>query len=71
MQDFSAGYIERAIGIYPKQGEREPWVNPQNFKRDRVMFLQGEVEDEVLTFGNSRAVGSRASDEPSPLKAAG
>ena len=71
IQDFSAGYIERAIGIYPKQGEREPWVNPQNFKRDRVMFLQGELEDEALTFGNPKAVGSRADGEASPLKAAG
>ncbi len=47
---FSSGYIQRVQGDLPKQGDREPWTNPQNYKRDRVMFRQSEIEDGVLTF---------------------
>ena len=50
IQDFSAGYIQRGIHLYPKQGEREPWVNPQDYKRDRALFMKDSIEDSSLVF---------------------
>jgi monooxygenase len=49
---FSSGYIQRVLGKLPKQGDREPWTNPQNYSRDRVMFREGKLEDGALVFDN-------------------
>lgn len=49
---FSAGYMERAMHLFPKQGDREPWINPQNYKRDKQMFRHGALADGALRFYN-------------------
>ena len=49
---FSSGYIQRVLGRLPKQGDHEPWINPQNYKRDKKMFRQGALDDGVLSFSN-------------------
>lgn len=51
IDNFSAGYMQRTLHLFPKQGEYEPWLNPQNYRRDRKLFLKGELEDGVLLFG--------------------
>ena len=35
---FSSGYVRRAMRQFPRQGDREPWVNPQNYQRDKAMI---------------------------------
>jgi len=50
--EFLPGYIERSLNRLPKQGDREPWINPQNYKRDKKMFRGSALEDGVLTFSN-------------------
>jgi cation diffusion facilitator CzcD-associated flavoprotein CzcO len=50
IDDFSAGYIQRALPLLPKQGDREPWTNPQRYAADRKVLLRGDLEDGVLTF---------------------
>ncbi len=52
IDDFSSGYMQRVMHLFPRQGDREPWINPQNYRRDRKMFLQGALEDDVLEFAN-------------------
>ena len=47
---FSSGYMQRMMHLMPKQGDREPWVNPQNYKRDRTMFRKDPVDDGVMQF---------------------
>ena len=47
---FSSGYVRRAMDRFPRQGDREPWVNPQNYRRDKEMIRRGEIEDGVLQF---------------------
>ena len=49
---FSSGYVRRAMDRFPRQGDREPWVNPQNYKSDKTMIRRGEIEDGVLQFSN-------------------
>lgn len=53
---FSSGYIQRVLGRLPKQGDREPWINPQNYSDDKKMFREGEIEDGALVFGNPEVV---------------
>ena len=42
----------RVMDEIPRQGDREPWLNPQNYKRDRHMFRRGKLEDGALLFSN-------------------
>ena len=48
--DFSAGYIERMLPLLPKQGDRQPWVNTQDYAADRRLLLKDDIEDGVLIF---------------------
>ncbi len=52
---FSPGYMKRALDRLPRQGDREPWVNPQDYRKDKKMFLEGEIEDGALAFGSKPA----------------
>ena len=38
---FSSGYMQRMMPTLPKQGDREPWINPQRYKADREAVAQG------------------------------
>lgn len=54
--DFSAGYIQRVIERLPKQGDRPPWTNPQNYDHDRRTLLGEALSDGVLQFSTARLV---------------
>jgi len=49
---FSSGYMQRAMHLLPKQGDREPWLNSQNYDLDRKMIRNEEIDDGVLAFSN-------------------
>lgn len=49
---FNPGYMQRAMHLFPKQGDREPWINPQNYRSDRKMFRHGSLDDGALVFRN-------------------
>jgi len=50
IKNFSSGYIQRRTHLMPKQGNRAPWVNTQNYDLDKKMIRDGEVADDVLEF---------------------
>ena len=50
IDDFSAGYMQRVMHRFPKQGDQMPWMNPQDYRKDRKMFRDDSLEDEALTF---------------------
>jgi len=54
IDDFSAGYLQRMIPALPKQGDREPWTNPQRYAADRRALLQAPIDDGVMTFSSPR-----------------
>jgi cation diffusion facilitator CzcD-associated flavoprotein CzcO len=54
IDNFSAGYMERVMHQFPKQGDREPWINPQNYKRDKKMFRDSPIVDGVMIFEKCR-----------------
>ena len=47
---FSAGYMSRVMHMFPRQGNRAPWVNPQNFARDKKMFRRAPLDDGAMQF---------------------
>ncbi len=63
LDEFSSGYVLRVIDRFPKQGDREPWLNPQNYGRDRKLLRTAPLEDGVLTFDNPAPVGAVADDD--------
>ncbi len=52
---FSSGYLTRVMSTLPKTGDREPWLNPQNYLGDRERFLEHTLDDGALVFGKTNA----------------
>lgn len=50
VDDFSSGYMQRAMHQFPKQGNRDPWVNSQNYIQDKKVFREGRWDDGALLF---------------------
>lgn len=59
IEDFSAGYMRRAMSRMPRQGDREPWLNPQNYRKDRKMFHNAPLDDGVLEFSTREPAPAR------------
>ena len=68
IDEFSPGYMQRVMHKFPKQGDREPWLNPQSYGRDKKMFRHAPLEDGALVFTrNGRRLDAGA---PADLAAA-
>ncbi|MGE0425604.1 MAG: flavin-containing monooxygenase [Reyranellaceae bacterium] len=52
--DFSSGYIQRALHLFPRQGSRKPWKLYQNYARDLFSLKYGTVRDEAMVFSKER-----------------
>jgi cation diffusion facilitator CzcD-associated flavoprotein CzcO len=48
--NFNAGYMQRGIDLFPKQGDREPWVFISDYYREKEIFPGLDFEDGVLSF---------------------
>ena len=48
--DFDAGYVLRAKDMMPKNGNRLPWKNYQNYVRDFIGLRLGRLNDDELEF---------------------
>jgi hypothetical protein len=46
--------MQRVMHRFPRQGDREPWLNPQTLRGDRRMFRR-RVDDGVMQFTGSVA----------------
>jgi cyclohexanone monooxygenase len=53
--DFTSGYVQRALPILPKQGDRAPWKLHQNYALDRLALKLGKVADGVMQFARADA----------------
>ena len=53
--DFSSGYIQRTLHLFPKQGSKAPWKQHQNYARDIMTLRFGRIDDGVMEFSNSPA----------------
>jgi monooxygenase len=48
--DLAAGYVQRAMREFPKQGVKAPWYFPQNYFIDSLMMRLGKIDDGVMRF---------------------
>ena len=53
MLDFPAGYITRAIDLFPQQGTTGPWTVEMKFRADARRLRKGPVEDAALRFSTT------------------
>ncbi len=60
IDDFSAGYMQRVMHRFPKQGDQMPWMNPQNYRKDRKMFRDDPIQDAELIFERAGVVAEAA-----------
>jgi monooxygenase len=51
--DFGAGYVQRAVHRFPRQGASGPWQIRMSYAQDLRMF-NGAVDDGVLVFSRAR-----------------
>ncbi len=54
IDDFSSGYMARMMPLLPRQGDREPWTNPQRFSFDKKVLRNAPLEDGALIFSNPK-----------------
>jgi cation diffusion facilitator CzcD-associated flavoprotein CzcO len=54
IDNFTPGYIQRVMHLFPKQGTNDPWVNTQDYGGDRKMFRRPLLEDGALEFNHSK-----------------
>ena len=59
--DFNPGYFQRALHLFPRQGDHAPWHNTQNYLLDKKLLKHGPVDDGVLQFLDSAADSNDAS----------
>jgi cation diffusion facilitator CzcD-associated flavoprotein CzcO len=52
VENFTSGYIQRALASWPKQGHKKPWRVYQNYFRDTITLKWTRVDDEGLEFSN-------------------
>jgi len=62
--NLSSGYIMRAAERLPKQGDREPWRNPQSYFRDIGVLRFGRIDDGVMRFSKATAKSAAPAKEP-------
>ncbi|KGE02725.1 flavin-containing monooxygenase [Pseudohaliea rubra] len=60
IDDFSPGYLARVMHRFPRQGDRAPWVNPQDYRADRALFLEAPIDDDALIFSRADRGADRA-----------
>lgn len=50
--EFSSGYIQRAVHLFPKTGNKSPWTNNQNYFKDFYEIKFGKVNDGSFIFNS-------------------
>ena len=56
--DFSSGYVQRSIHLFPKAGSKVPWKLHQNYALDLVNLRFGNVADGVMEFARTPATAA-------------
>jgi monooxygenase len=53
MLDFSSGYVSRAAGSLPSQGDKPPWRVNQNYLKDLTALRFGRIDDGAMHFASA------------------
>ena len=52
--DFTSGYVQRGLHLMPKQGNKAPWKNYQNYIKDIFAVRLFSINDSNLNFYDSK-----------------
>src|SRR5260370_7820347 len=66
IENFTSGYIQRALSSWPKQGARKPWRVYQNYFRDAISLKWTPLDDAALDFSNPPQPSSHPNSPPLP-----
>jgi monooxygenase len=72
VENFSSGYVQRAVANWPKQGSKPPWRVHQNYFRDILTLKWSSLDDGALEFSNppepsvAPALAGRPLEKPVP-----
>lgn len=55
--DFSAGYVLRSIGEFPRAGSRAPWRLGMSYAHDVVTLRHGRINDGAMRFSRPVPAG--------------
>lgn len=58
--NFNPGYLDRSMHLMPKQGQRAPWVFPQDYYVEKDEIPAADLDDGTLVYGR-RQLAQRAS----------
>lgn len=70
IEGFSPGYMQRALHLFPRQGDHGPWRNTQNYALDKQVIRHSPLEDGVLEFSNPSSNAASTSNEATSKSAA-
>jgi cation diffusion facilitator CzcD-associated flavoprotein CzcO len=56
MMNLTSGYVQRAKGLVPKQGNIDPWIVRHNYTADKKLMRYGKLEDGALRFESPRSL---------------
>jgi len=59
--DFSSGYVQRSLHLFPKQGQEKPWRLYQNYALDILALRFGRVDDGSMVFSPPRQSAAQPS----------
>jgi hypothetical protein len=54
--DFAAGYVQRSLDAFPKQGSKAPWQLGMNYAVDVVTLRHGKLDDGTMRFSRALAL---------------
>jgi len=63
VDDFTAGYMQRMMHLFPKQGDIDPWRNTQNYTLDKKTIRKAPIEDGTLIFDNPAGQAAKPAAE--------
>ncbi|MFZ5756173.1 MAG: flavin-containing monooxygenase [Pseudomonadota bacterium] len=58
--DMQSGYLQRAAGRMPKQGNKAPWKLYQNYALDLPLLRYSKVDDGIMEFSNPKQTARAA-----------
>lgn len=51
---FSSGYMQRTMQLQPRQGDREPWTNSQDYFAEKKTIGRARIDDGVMRLSSHR-----------------
>jgi cation diffusion facilitator CzcD-associated flavoprotein CzcO len=69
VENFTPGYMQRAVAEWPKQGSEPPWRVYQNYIRDLISLRWSSIDTESLEYSNpAKSSSTPPSDEFARMK---